>query len=377
MNARVRAAIAAVIALGACLVHVAPTTAAAASVTPRIIVGDFNGDGRDDVLAYEPGAAADHLEYGTPFGFTAGPAVVINGTYTPVVGDFNDDGKDDILWYEPTSGHTTIWYGATNGFVHGPLHHGPATSAADVYQLVTGDFDHDGSTDVVFANVGPGTNGMTHGSAVWYGAAGADFPNRTSAFGTVPCNRRPDCTVMSADFDGDGFDDLLFYRGEDRPDKLLRSTGTGFTNGPHIVINGVYNPFVGDFDGDGKGDVFWYAPGPGADHVWYGTVNGFKEIAPISITGSYIPVVGDFDGDAHSDIVWYAPGSAPDYLRYGKATLFRNGPAINVNGTYVPAVGDFNGDGRDDIVWTAPEGSASPVWYGQASGFLNGPTVTL
>ena len=350
--------------------------AANTAATPQPIVGDFNGDGASDLLAYEPGSGADHLLYGTSFGLVSGPAVGINGTYVPLVGDFDGDGKSDIFWYDaanPTQ--STIWLGATSGFAHGPVIHAPVSTSTNIYVPRTGDFDGDGKTDIIWANVGPGyRHAATNGSPVWYGN-GTSFrvaPNVP----TYHCTRKASCRVLSGDFNGDALGDVVWTRSGNQPDKLLYSNGAGFSSGPTITVSGVYAPVVGDFDGDGKTDIYFYAPGPAADNLWYGHTNGFGSVsAPIS--GSYSPLVGDFNGDGKSDIVWYAPGRAADYLRYGRATLFGAGPPINVNGSYAPAVGDFNGDGRDDIAWLAPDGHSSPVWYGAVSGFADGAPVTL
>src|SRR6478609_6100136 len=54
--------------------------------------GDFNGDGRDDVFLYAPGAAQDYVEYGTTTrGSFTQVAVSVFNRYQPFVGDFNGD----------------------------------------------------------------------------------------------------------------------------------------------------------------------------------------------------------------------------------------------------------------------------------------------
>ena len=64
--------------------------------TGRPVVGDFDGDGRGDVLDYRPGSAPDTVLYGGT-GATLGRArpVTINGTYRTAVCDLNGDGRDD------------------------------------------------------------------------------------------------------------------------------------------------------------------------------------------------------------------------------------------------------------------------------------------
>ena len=77
--------------------------ARAASVPAETVpvLGDFDGDGRRDVLWYGPGAAADRLWYGGAGGrFTTAPAAV-HGSYRPLVADFGGDGPDDVLWWRP------------------------------------------------------------------------------------------------------------------------------------------------------------------------------------------------------------------------------------------------------------------------------------
>ena len=82
--------------------------------------GDFNGDGRDDILWRNPttGETTNWLGQangsfsGNDFSFytTASTSWQVDG-----IGDFNGDGRDDILWRNPSTGQTTDWLGQTNG----------------------------------------------------------------------------------------------------------------------------------------------------------------------------------------------------------------------------------------------------------------------
>ena len=128
------------------------------------VAGDFNGDGKTDVIWYTAGPKpdallvldrqrvqrrTDHLDhrhvqagrrrlqrrrqgrrvlvhappaqsvvwYGAASGFTGGPAFQIWGNYKRVVGDWNGDGKDDIIWDNPGTGTPQrVWYGSAVGF---------------------------------------------------------------------------------------------------------------------------------------------------------------------------------------------------------------------------------------------------------------------
>ncbi|WP_261568478.1 FG-GAP repeat domain-containing protein, partial [Frankia gtarii] len=68
------------------------------------LVGDFNGDGKDDIATFTRGPAADvfvALSNGSGF---VGTGVKWHdhfavGNEVPLVGDFNGDGKDDIATF--------------------------------------------------------------------------------------------------------------------------------------------------------------------------------------------------------------------------------------------------------------------------------------
>jgi hypothetical protein len=84
--------------------------------------GDFNGDGRDDVLwRNDAGIVTDWLGQangsfvGNSASFTAGTNWHVVGT-----GDFNGDGRDDVLW-RSDAGVVTDWLGQANGGFLGNL----------------------------------------------------------------------------------------------------------------------------------------------------------------------------------------------------------------------------------------------------------------
>jgi hypothetical protein len=78
------------------------------------VTGDFNNDGRTDILWYAPGTGTDHYWMFGPSRTYAQLGAAVNGYYNPVTGDFNGDGRGDILWYAPGTNPDYIWLNRTS-----------------------------------------------------------------------------------------------------------------------------------------------------------------------------------------------------------------------------------------------------------------------
>jgi CSLREA domain-containing protein len=264
------------------------------------IPGDFNGDGKADILWYGKGTNGDVLWYATSHGFVNGPSITINGVYVPLAGDFNGDGKTDIFWYSPGNGGESVWYGATSGFTGG----GHFTVNGS-YKPAVGDFNGDGKADIVW------NTRVTPTQAIWYGTTNGFAQHTANVAGAHG-------TALVGDFNGDGSDDVLWYQPGTARDALWLGTPFGLAvASTHPKINGSYVPVTGDFNGDGKADVLWYAPGGAADTVWYGSTNGIAAGPHVAINGVYLPIAGDYNGDGKTDVFWYAAGPAADSIWLG------------------------------------------------------------
>lgn len=83
------------------------------------IVADVRGTGRDSILWYRPGAAAESLTvFSVGGGATTAPAPQVHGTYDPVVADLDGDGRQDIAWTTPSTGDATLWIFDDSGLGH-------------------------------------------------------------------------------------------------------------------------------------------------------------------------------------------------------------------------------------------------------------------
>ena len=267
--------------------------------------GDFNGDGRHDVLWYGAGAVTEVLWVGGVDARYTGLATRQQAAKTPVPGDFNGDGIDDVFWYAPGFTAEELWLGtATGAFATAT-----ARSVSGTYTPVPGDFNGDGHTDIYWYTPGAA------GDNLWLGNPGASFVATTTA--------------------------------RSQP--------------------GTFTPIVGEFDGDGtKDDIFWYGPGATAEQLWLGDAAATFTIATARAAGgSFIPTAGDYDGDGIGDIFFYAPGSTADTLWLGRpGGAFVVGTGRAVNSTFTPVSGDINGDAHDDIYWYQVGAAADALFLG-------------
>ena len=75
-------------------------------------------------------------------------------------GDFNGDGSPDIVWRNTVTGANAIWY--MSGVTLQEIVDLPALPNPDYAIVGTGDFNGDGSPDIVWRNTVTGAN------AIWY-----------------------------------------------------------------------------------------------------------------------------------------------------------------------------------------------------------------
>ncbi|HYF45295.1 MAG TPA: VCBS repeat-containing protein, partial [Acidimicrobiales bacterium] len=176
----------------------------------------------------------------------------------PRSGDFDGDGLDDLLWYDPETGPAVVWYSLGDGRFRPPVE---IAMGAGRVPLV-GDFNGDCRSDIWW--YGPG--GVA--DRQWQGRANETFRSVEATM-----NGTYEHQVVG-DFNGDRVSDIYWYNPGAGEDRLWRGSQYGFV-ARNANMGGNYEPFSGDFDGDFKSDIFWYAPGIAEDRLWYGNPTGF------------------------------------------------------------------------------------------------------
>jgi len=87
------------------------------------LVGDFNGDGRQDIISFDTDDGNVYVGMSTVFGFWSDGLEGRRALWqtdscdeneTPLVGDFNGDGLDDIAYFRLDDGRARVWVSLAN-----------------------------------------------------------------------------------------------------------------------------------------------------------------------------------------------------------------------------------------------------------------------
>ncbi|MBJ6766200.1 VCBS repeat-containing protein, partial [Myxococcaceae bacterium JPH2] len=152
-------------------------------------------------------------------------------------------------------------------------------------------------------------------------------------------------------------------------------------------IYGIRTNGGADFNGDGFSDVLIYNAATGYSEIRYGRAAAGLDFVPASQTtwATGLKVVpGDYDGDGHVDVILYSAGTGAAEVRFGQtaaAGLLADYRAqTNWGGNLKLIPGDFGGDGYMDVlkqdsvsgytsiekgrtfIGFAPIVQANPVW---------------
>ncbi|WP_426570931.1 FG-GAP repeat domain-containing protein [Aquihabitans sp. McL0605] len=345
----------------------APTSASYDGTGATPLVGDFNGDGNDDLFLYRPGAATETVKWGQnsrTFSTSTAATYQVKGTYQPLVGDFDGNGVTDIFWYAPGPAADTLW-----AFHPGGSKTVVPKTVNGTFKPIVGDFvreagDPDGALDIFW--YAPGTAA----DSLWEATGGSHFhaiPQTVNGSFTPLVGGFTPKTGSAYGGSVDLSVDIFWYAPGKAADSLWNGHNDGTWTKIPKTVNGTYKPFVGLFDGYGVDDIFWYSSS-GADSVWLGDPDtGAQDAFGASIGSGYTPVVGSFL-IPDEPIYWYSPTGPDDFWlpqgapgTWDYSTLANN---TDMGPGYQPQTGDFDGDGHNDIYWLRQGTGSERMFWG-------------
>jgi hypothetical protein len=349
----------------------------AGAIVQGIAAGDFNGDGRQDLVT---AVYWDYCGPGcrpSPGGGTLLPGRAEGGFAVPgagygrgsgnlafvVVADVDRDGRADAIAGLWNSSEMWVLLGNAGG-VFQPEHfvNAPERGLRPV-ALTTGDFTGDGRPDLA---VDYSTNLGGEALHVLTGDGAGDFRSEVAP---QPLDEKGFQAIGAADFDRDGRLDLALRSRRSTVPMVLFGAGDGtfatpVTIGPDALTSGssVFLA-IGDFNHDGTPDLA--DAGSNLVNVFLGRGDGsFQPPARYDIDAAPLQALAasDLDGNGGLDLVVVAgPSEGREGLPAALVLLghcdgsFR--PAQGVDGTqgaprapgFTP--GDFNGDGQPDLAF--------------------------
>ncbi|HEV7892871.1 MAG TPA: FG-GAP-like repeat-containing protein [Pyrinomonadaceae bacterium] len=305
-------------------------------------VGDFNGDGKQDIATANTGANNVSINLGDGLGGFGAPTNFVVGSQPRAlaVGDFDADGAQDLAVANSGANNVAIFLGNGDGtFNAGTTLPVGATPSS----IAVGDFNNDAKQDLVTADFG------TVGASVLLGNGNGGFNSAGSpAMGGAPRS------VAVGDFNNDGKQDIVTANNASNNISINLGNGAGTFGGPTNFAAGSKpeSVVVGDFNNDGKQDVATANSGTNNVSVLLGDGSGVMAVfATIGAGASPLSIaLGDFNGDGIQDLATANSGTTTVSVFLGDGAGF--GAAANFTVGDQPrhvAVADFNGDGKQDI----------------------------
>lgn len=341
-----------------------------------VAVGDFNQDGRPDIIVAnrQNGTVGVYLA-NTNGIFAHQVAYAVTGSPRAVaVADVNGDGHLDLI---------VAAGGATNGNLNVLLGKGDGTfqAAADyavtsaLVAVVVADFNGDGHPDVA---AGSGVKGQKQGAWIFLNNGNGTFQTPATTSASIAVNQ-----LAAADFNRDGKMDLLL---QGTPSvSLALGNGDGTFQTP-VAVSSSFARYttlaVADLNGDGKLDFAGTQPSQfqTGDAAMIQLGNGDGTFQPAVTTGTQgigalTVIAGDLNGDGVPDLIAANEGSNDFSVLIGNgdgtfaSTVTHSTPAFPT----AVAAADLNGDYKLDLALVGVGVNTLTVVFGNGNGTMQAP----
>jgi hypothetical protein len=352
-----------------------PITLTVGGTADAVAVGDFLGNGRDDIAAANTDGTVSMLLSNGNGTFQAPERLAVGARPEAIaVGDFNGDGRPDIVTANG-NGTVTVLPGNGDGTFGAPI-----TSAVggSLLAVAVEDFNHDGTPDLAVG----GTGGL---SVLRGNGDGTLQVTATFVFFADP--QEPDIGTVAVTsvevgaFRTNGPQDIVANA------SLLRGNGDGTFQDPVRLNFGFFTPaslVVGDFNGDGNLDLAGsngssFSGSPSITLLAGKGDGTFQAPRTVNVGGAANALVaGDFRGTGTLDLVLASATNNTVSLVPGNGDgTFATTPIVaSYNFPRSIASGVFTSSGKPDLV-TAGVGNAMVLLNNGDGTFRTGPTLPL
>ena len=415
-----------------------PETSTGVDAPNSVVAGDFNGDGRVDlVMSASPicnGPCSPVNVYffqgngdGTfqlpviLFSFTAGGGFG-PGTLPLAAADVNGDGKLDLI-FSPDSTIGQIYLGNGDGTFSGPNSYivsilWPDTGSGNGGGIAVADFNLDGKLDLAvdigillgngdstfqgipFGMTPPANNPPVQISGKFEKNGAVDIAQLNGSQVSILHNngagvltvlntytlQEGGVAIVTADLNGDGNLDLAIVQLDSNQNwgySILLGNGDGSFQAPVFNAENVTGSglqiYAADFNHDHKLDLGVTGMGNQTLAILLGNGDGTFAAPAYYYDGGLTPaLMADFNGDGNLDIALPNPN-------YNTGMLFGNGDGTfqaltfpaSLNGFYAFFTADFNNDGKPDLLGGSSSGGGNQVALGNGDGtFILLPTFS-
>jgi beta-glucanase (GH16 family) len=289
-------------------------------------------------------------------------------------------GPDEILWRNGADGTLASWMmsGAQVTSDQQVMLQGAAVAPDRGWSVAgIGDFNGDGNSDILWRNAnGKLIDWSMNGGQVTSAQAVTSHGNAVA----------PDAlwsVVGTGDFNGDGSSDILWRNANGT---LIEWTmnGSQIASCQAVTLNGkAATPDaswsiagIGDFNGDGSSDILWRNTN-GALIDWTMDGSQIASAQQLTLQGDAatpdanwsVIAIGDYNGEGRADILWRdTNGTLIDWTMNGsqitneQQVTFGGSPVSLSSSWQIAQIGDFNGNGTSDILLRNSTNGAMAEW---------------